>query len=189
MIKKHIVATTRYLAKIVNRLLEVVVKIVIPALIALYALCCYIYGFQLIKVPTDVPIEYDNSLNSKNEYEIAVDTLGVKIIFNGFFPFHNLFIIQYHLTGSISGNPGKRPYIKAVKFSIEKKHDYSRFVTIGEIELTPIIEVDSDIPYDGFPVEFDIKIGQYFKPLDWGRNEFYVHAFGAKNSFELMMKK
>lgn len=190
MITKSIIITAKYLINAIKGLFNILLKFVTPTLIALCALCFYIFHFQLLKVPTDVPIVYDDNLKQKNENIITVESLRAKVIFGYLNLLNHTSIIQYQLIGKVSGVPGKRPSIKAVQFGLKQRYDYKKpFVIIGDIQLTPIIEESADKTYEGSPIPYDIKIGHYFKSLDWGANEFYVQAFNAKSSFKLMQMK
>lgn len=185
-----IINASKFFIKYILRILEFLIKFVIPTLIASCALCFYLYHFQLIKVPTDVPIIYEYDLKQNEGCDIVVESLNAKVIFGFLNLLNHTSIIQYQLVGKVSAIPGKRPSINAVHFNLIKRYDHKRpFVIIGDIQLTPIVEMSTDKTYDGTPITYNIKIGHYFDSLDWGENEFYIKSLNAKSSFKLYQSK
>jgi hypothetical protein len=199
-VRKNMVTTTTYFVSLATKILKIKIKYLVPAFMVLGFLGFLIINLKLIKVPSDVPIThiepikapvvYDRCQTQEEQNDIVVDSLEVKLISN---PLSSIlvgiWIVQYQLVGSVTGVHGKRPVIKTVQFCLERRHDYGKYLSIGTIYLTPIIGVSDDESYDGGPVNFNIKIGDYLASLDWGKNEFYVHAGKATTSFRIVQKK
>jgi hypothetical protein len=160
----------------------------VTALLAFYILVKSV-GPNIPKPVSDVPIEYKIGWWSAQE-GLVIEKLETVVIFDELNLFNSKALVEYSISGHITYKNGWRPNIKSVYLSERWLSPAKDVKTpIGDIQIIPIVELNSDANYMGEKVNFSIKVQDYLSAGDWGNNIFKVTSLSQQNVIELNQEK
>ena len=59
----------------------------------------------------------------------------------------------------------------------------------AEIYLAPVVKVEEDKKYEGWPVPFDLKVQDYLSTTAWGKNYYTARTGSREVQFEIQQSK
>jgi hypothetical protein len=120
---------------------------------------------------------------------VEVKSLTAKVIYDDLNLFNSTSVIAYKLQGELQFREGGRPYIEKVQVSerVSSVGDKSPFLI--DVNLVPVVAIESDETYDGSVVGFNIEIQDYLQSGGWGKNEIIASSMGLSSQVEVWQRK
>lgn len=157
---------------------------------------------------SDVPIVWE--VAEAPDYEnIEVTALAARVIDARMSLFNHVGLIGFTLRGRMTGGRGLRPRIGRVHFgervvsqvgasSLVERVPPARVAAEAvsarprrhvELEVTPLLELESDDSYDGEAVPFSVNVETRIRGIQWGANRYVIRCGNLERELTIMHPK